>query len=415
MSNLTAVIIAGGASSRFYPLNSYLHKGGAKLLGKSLFENTLQSLAENNYKNIVVVLPENQNLNQSFLDTISTYQDQLDIQVVHQPTAGGMGDAVLLASEFIKTEQFLVTAPYHISAGELSHQLLNLKTQSAIFTTPTNTPWRYGIVSLQNHRATGIVEKPPRGTEPSNQKVQAIYLLNQKFLDILKNTQNEQYSFEIALDSLMKQTEVGVTTLEQPLPTLKFAWHLLDFMKMLLKKEPQSQISQSAQIATTAVLDDSSGAVIIGENTKIGHCARIVGPCYIGTNSLIGDFSLIRESNIDENVTVGANTEVVRSIIFENSSIHYGYMADSIIGKNNKIGAGLITANKRFDRQSIKTKVKDKIISTEQTKLGIITGEGVTIGIRASFMPGVLVGSYQTILPGAVVGKNPNQPEPKSE
>jgi len=405
MPDLTIVVIAGGSSSRFYPLNSYLHKGGSSLLGIPIFERTLKNLEETGYKNVIAVLPTDETLSSQLGQIAEKHRDQLDIKLINQPEATGMGDAVLLAAPHINTQQFLVITPYHTEAGAFSQRLLELNNPAAIFTTATDTPWRYGIVSINNSLATGITEKPAKGTELSNQKVQAIYLLNQKFLEILEATKSEPYSFEVALNQLMQQSKVGVVQLEKSLPTLKFAWHLFDFLEMFLK-EAKTQISTSAKIAPTAVIDDSGGAVIIGENTKIGHCAKIVGPCYIGPDSLVGDFSLVRNSNINHHVIVGANTEVVRSIIFENSSIHFGYLADSILGRNNKIAAGLITANKRFDREKIKTKIKGKMVDTGRNGLGIITGDNVSTGIGVNFMPGVLVGSKQVIFPGKTVQKN---------
>lgn len=406
MSELTIVVIAGGSSSRFYPLNSYLHKGGPKLRGVSIFERTLKNLEKNGYKNIVAVVPADITLGSELNLVVNKYQDKLNIKMVSQKNATGMGDAVLIASDHIKTEQFMVITPYHTSAGDLSQKLLDLKKPTAIFTTKTDKPWRYGVVTVKNKLAVGITEKPAKGTELSDQKVQAIYLLNQNFLQILKQTKPEQYSFETALDQLMKKSEVGVSQLQESLPTLKFAWHLFDFMEMFFKEMPKTKVAKTAKIAPTAVIDDSLGAVFIGENTTIGHCAKIVGPCFIGDDALVGDFSLVRGSNIDNNVTVGANTEVVRSIIFEKSTIHFGFLADSILGRGTKIAAGLITANKRFDRQNIKTKVKGKMIDTGRNNLGIITGEQVRTGVSVNFMPGVLIGSNQIISPGKTISKN---------
>ena len=137
-----------------------------------------------------------------------------------------------------------------------------------------------------------------------------------------------------------------------------------------------------------------------------GDFVKIIGPTYIGDNSLIGDYSFVRLSSIEANSTVGANTEVVRSIIMENSSLHFGYLADSIVGQNVKIGAGLITANKRLDRENIKTKIKAEMMSTNLRALGTIIGHGANLGIRVNTMPGVMIAAYSKIMPGSVVSKN---------
>jgi NDP-sugar pyrophosphorylase family protein len=406
MPDLTVVILAGGSSSRFYPLNSYLDKGNSNLLGEAILDRTLRSLSEAGYKNIVLVTPKpKQEKNNTFNQLVTKHKSQLSISIVTQESSSGMGEAVLLAAPHVKTQQFLIIAPYHTKAGKLSQRLIDLGSSAAIFTTSTDMPWRYGIVTIENNLATGITEKPTKGTEFSDQKVQAIYLLNQNFLDILKSVESEQYSFETALNLLMQREKVGVVKLEKSLPTLKYSWQLFDFMSLFLA-DGKTKISETAEVASSAVIDDQAGAVIISDSAKIGHAARIVGPCYIGPKTLVGDFSLVRQSNIEANVTVGANTEVVRSIIFENTTIHYSYLADSILGKDNKIAAGLITANKRFDRQSIKTKVGGKTVDTGCVALGIITGSNVTTGVGVRTMPGVLIADNQVVLPGTLVQKN---------
>jgi len=125
----------------------------------------------------------------------------------------------------------------------------------------------------------------------------------------------------------------------------------------------------------------------------------------------VGDYSFVRGSSLEEGVVVGANTEVVRSILFENSSIHYGYIADSILGQKTTIGAGIITANKRFDRKNIRVKINGNTIESGLKSLGIITGHNTTIGIRVNSMPGILIGKDTTIYPGATINKNIDEDE----
>jgi bifunctional UDP-N-acetylglucosamine pyrophosphorylase/glucosamine-1-phosphate N-acetyltransferase len=72
---------------------------------------------------------------------------------------------------------------------------------------------------------------------------------------------------------------------------------------------------------------------------------------------------------------------------------HLSYVGDSVIGTRCNFGAGTITANLRFDDGNVKMAVKGKEVDTGRRKLGIVLGDNVKTGIKASFMPGVKVGA----------------------
>jgi bifunctional UDP-N-acetylglucosamine pyrophosphorylase/glucosamine-1-phosphate N-acetyltransferase len=90
----------------------------------------------------------------------------------------------------------------------------------------------------------------------------------------------------------------------------------------------------------------------------------------------------------------------------DNASCHSGFFGDSIFEKNCWLGAGVVTANKRFDKKEIKTIVKGEKINTGLLTLGAIVGANTKIGINTSLMPGVLIGSNSTVGPHSLVMKN---------
>jgi NDP-sugar pyrophosphorylase family protein len=228
--------------------------------------------------------------------------------------------------------------------------------------------------------------------------------LRKNFLDFLNDVPAHQYSLEVAFDSFAKSHLIEWLQIEE-LPSLKFAWQLLDFMKVLLKKQ-NSTISSSANIASTAIFDESNGPIVIDEHAIIKDFAKISGPAYIGKNVLVGEYSFIRNSSIEKDAVVGARTEIVRSLLETSCTIHAGYCADSIIGAKSKIAAGLTTANKRLDRENIKVSIGDKRIVTATNTLGVIIGESSNFGISVNTMPGTLIGAQSTVYPGVTVFKN---------
>ena len=85
---------------------------------------------------------------------------------------------------------------------------------------------------------------------------------------------------------------------------------------------------------------------------------------------------------------------------------HLSYVGDSIIGENCNFGAGTIIANLRFDRKTIKIKIKEEKVDSGRKKFGVVFGDNVSTGIGARFMPGIKVGNDCWVDAGAVIGED---------
>lgn len=439
MPNTPVIILAAGASNRMFPLAASGHKSFVTIAGQSLLQRTITQLIQKEFTNLYVVVGSVDQAHPTIIELqeyLREHYTNFELHLVVQDQPTGMGDAVLAAKNqfpaVAESEQFAVVGPYGLEVGnslELLADEVNSLEQTenrphAILVTHTDEPWHYGIVDISGHDSrantesnsgakqkrfsvSGIVEKPNPGEEPSNYKIQLAYLLQNSFWSILESTNSEEYSFEAALNQAIKTESVLAVESPTALPSLKYAWNLLDITDSLLQNQAGTDIHPTAQIASTAILDDSTGPIVISEQAKIGDFVKIVGPAYVGAYSFVGEYSFIRYSSIEAEATIGANTEIVRSLICSNATIHASYVADSILGKNCKIGAGLITANKRLDREVIQTKVNDKMLTTQTNHLGVIIGEKAQIGIGVRTMPGILIPAHAQVLPGTILDKNP--------
>jgi bifunctional UDP-N-acetylglucosamine pyrophosphorylase/glucosamine-1-phosphate N-acetyltransferase len=86
--------------------------------------------------------------------------------------------------------------------------------------------------------------------------------------------------------------------------------------------------------------------------------------------------------------------------------MHSGYLGDSVVGPNVRIGAGFVNANKRLDRRSIGVMVKGKVVDSGLTQLGALIGEGAKIGVHVSIMPGKCIGPRSVVYPHQSVERN---------
>lgn len=387
------------------------HKGAFTLAGKPILERTLTNLRKHGYRQIVIVISP-QDAEQRFTEKLVAAMDLgLKVQYVTQPEAKGMGDATLQGLSLLspaRDQRFAVISAYQFAAGELLDQMTERGEEIVLASAATTSPQDYGMLAFnQAGLATAIIEKPAAAAAPSEYKVLSIYVLTQAYAQILAGTPAGEYNFEAALATALDRTPAAVMKLKHEPLTLKYPWHLLKFLDHFLHQQ-KSFRAATAQVAATAVIDESKGPVVIDEYAQIGHASKIVGPCYIGKHVKVGDFVLIRQSSLETETQVGCFSEVARSVLAEDVHMHSGYIGDSIIGQGARLGAGFITANKRLDRASIGVQIKGKVVDSYRNRLGALIGAKAQIGVHVCVMPGKCIAAGSTVLPQQSVTHNLN-------
>ena len=398
---MQAVILAGGASSRFYPFNN-VSKALIKIAGEPLIAHTIRSIKRAGI-NDVVLLTGPENYFKDALGNGKKFGVKISYASIPEPT--GMGDGLLICSKFIKGDFFLIN-PHHVEFDLLKRAIDEKRgtNQEAILVARERIKkGTYGVLKIDGDRVLSVVEKPKSHRGLSNLRVIGVYFLNQEFVDVLKRVKREHYSFEKALDMFAKQGKVRVAITSNEVLTLKYPWDLLGVKNFILGKVKRS-ISKKAKISKSA---DIQGDVVIEEGAEISENAVIKGSAYIGRNVFIGSNTLIRNSSdIEEGSKIGAYMEIRGSLLAAGVSTHSGFIGDSVVGSNTRIGAHFGTANVRLDRNRVKSEVKGEKIDTGLRSFGAIIGSGVTIGERVSTMPGVIIGNNTVIGPSTTVMKN---------
>lgn len=415
-NNLQAVILAAGESSRLWPLNSS-HKSLLRIMGKPLVWYTIEGLRQAGVKDIIIV----QGPKRDMEEQLKNYPEIGNINYVIQPEANGMSGAMAAVKDYIKGQFFVVFA-HSVDCYDVVAKMLDKSKETGakmvLAGQITKDPWLYGVARLDNDRLYEVVEKPEQGKEPSNIKVNGIYLLDSRYFDYLKKiagTVHFNKEFEAALSAYALENDSRIVVLDKDYKgaSLKYPWHLFKIQKYLFDKFlVKNEISKSAQIAENATI---AGNVVIGENVKIFEGAVIKGPCYIGDNSVIGNNSIVREyCDLENGALVGALCEVARSIFLPDVHVHSGHFGDSVLASGVRVGAGAITTNVRVDRGEISVLVKKETngvkkidkVATGLKSLGVVIGQGTKIGARATFMPGRFIGKNCLIGPVALVMRN---------
>jgi len=386
------LILAGGRSERIWPLSD---KVLFPFLGKSLIQHQVERAKRVGFKDLIVVC------NQGNLPVVK----KLGVKIVLQK-GSGQAAAILSAKKFFKGPVLVVNANDVFNSALLKKVVLigQKKEVDAClvgFKTPSYFPGGYLIVS-KNKEVKGVIEKPGKGKEPSDlvRIVVDFFKKGEEFVKYLK----KGILYEEAIDAMIKnKTLTKVVPYKERWGYLKYPWHALQMMNCFLNEIKNKKIGKRVKISKNVSI---SGPVVIEDDVLIFENAKIVGPAYIGKKTIVGNNSVVRESMIGANCVVGFSTEITRSYVGDNCWLHSNYIGDSVLDKNVSLGAGAVLANLRLDERYIYSFVKGKRTNTQRTKLGVIVGQNVRIGVNASIMPGVKIGKNSFIGAGVVLNKD---------
>ncbi|MBU1931933.1 NDP-sugar synthase [Patescibacteria group bacterium] len=398
------VILAAGKSSRFWPLSEDSHKSMTPLLGKPILEYMLLELKKAGVLKVILVVSEP---GKKYFETRKRLGISIDYIIQKEPL--GQANAILAAKDKIASNNFFVLNAYQLNAAEFLKNLIDFKDEKkadlVILGKKTDNPSNYGIFALSGEKVKQIIEKPKKGEAPSNIRAAGVYLLNKDFLTFMLKQKTEEYQLETALTKFCQNNKVFTYITDKQTLTLKYPWHFLS-IKDYLFKSINGSISPKANISKTAVLKNPNKIIIENEAT-VGDFALIEGPAYIGPGAVLGAYSILRKGSIlEKGAEAQRYCDISNSIIFKNSHIHSGFVGDSVIAENCRIGADFITANRRLDRNEVNTLVKNKIVNTCLASFGTIIGANTKMGIRVSVMPGKIIGKNCSIGAGEIITKN---------
>lgn len=179
---------------------------------------------------------------------------------------------------------------------------------------------------------------------------------------------------------------------------------VMEIFDLSFKLTNEIELSNKQEIHTTNIDKNVKimGNVYIGKGTVIESGCIIQGPVYVGENCKLMYHSYIRPGTIIGNdCVIGFSTEIKHTIMRDGSKVSdLAFVGDSIIGKNSRIGSGVIVANRGFNQSEIVIKDENKEkISLKREAIGIILGDNSRIGSNCTTSPGTFVGKYSWIYP----------------
>lgn len=178
------VILAGGTGSRLYPATRVTNKHLLSVFNKPMIYYPLETLVNTGVKRILIVLGGN-----SIGDIANLFKSGkefgVDITYRVQNEAGGIGQAVGLAKDFVGTDNFVVILGDNYFEENITNYLKNFKSGMKLLLTKAKNPKMFGVATIKNDKLIKIVEKPKN--PESNLIVTGCYVCDSKVFDIVKN------------------------------------------------------------------------------------------------------------------------------------------------------------------------------------------------------------------------------------
>ncbi len=384
---MKTILILAGRSRRFWPLG---HKPLFPLCGKTLVAHQVDRLAAGGCTDLVLVAsPENR-------DAIASLYPDTPL-VIQEGEENGMHRALLAALPLCARDPVLVVSGNDVvepaAYAALKKAAAKKGVAGVLLASKVTRYFPGGYLTVEDGRITGIVEKPEPGKEPSDLVNIVAHIHNDAsvLLAALKKTRSSADDvYERALVSLLKTHDYRAVPYAGAWQAVKYPWHLLDLLEMLLKDLSKKSVHKTASIHPSAVVE---GNVVIEENVRILPHATVVGPCHIGAGTIIGNNALVRGSSVGPGCVIGFGSEVKGSALAGPVWTHMTYLGDSVVGENVSFGGGCMTGNLRLDEGEIASVCGGKPVPTGRTKLGAMVGDGCRFGIQVGINPGVKVGA----------------------
>jgi len=324
------MILAGGKSTRLYPLTKEVPKPLVPIAGEPITAHIMRWLGAHGYRDIAINVHYHADAIRESLGTGSSYGVRLEY--LEEPELSGSAGAVK-AFEYFFDDTFVVVGCDDLTDANLEalvrfhHERHALATIGLVECDEVD---QYGVVITDDDgRIVEFQEKPAKGTERSKLVNTGIYVFEPEiFRHIPPNT---FYDFGKQVFPALQAANADFYGLRLPqtywrdigtLPEYRSATQ--DVLAGRIRLPGARAAGMPACLQRGADLQ-IEGDVRLGTGVVLGHRVRIVGPAVIGDRARIGDGVTIERSIVWNDVRIGDRVRIVDSIV----GIGYDVPADT--------------------------------------------------------------------------------------
>jgi glucose-1-phosphate thymidylyltransferase len=329
------VILHGGSGTRLRPLTYTDVKQLLPLAGKPVSEYALRALIELGIKDINIVLGD------IGAEEVKSYYGNgsrwdVNISYTFQGKPAGIAQAVGLTREFVGKDDFIVVLGdnyFHSGFFQLLEDFRKDEKDAYVALTEVPDPEKYGIAEIQDGRIVRMAEKPKN--PKSNLAVTGVYFLRENIFRIIDNLKPSWRGELEITDAFQKMIEggmkVGYSIITGWWKDTGTPEEFLRCNMMALERIPVGEIKLNSEEGYWRTQIEGEG--------NIDRDSKIVGPCFIGSGSVITNSYIGPYTSVGRNCTI-TNSHIENSVIMDDTSIDLNYtsfLRESLIGSFSTI------------------------------------------------------------------------------
>jgi mannose-1-phosphate guanylyltransferase len=327
-----AMILAGGLSTRLYPLTKLVPKPLVPVAGVPNAAHLLRYLKQYGLDEVVINVHYLADAIVAALGDGSRFGVKLHYS--YEPELLGSAGGVKKVESFFGDEPFVVIGCDEVTDMRLDRVIAFHRERAAVATiglVECEEVDQYGVVVLDERgKIVGFQEKPAKGTERSKLANTGVYVFSPAIFEHIPAGEfydfgNQVFpSLQAAAEPFYGFDALGAYWADIGTPR-EYRRASYDVVRGVLRM-PQTMpngIDPTASVAGDARIE---GPVRIGASVRVGSGASIVGP-----------------SILDDGVQVDPGARLERTICWENSSIGAGAeLRDTIVGNNYTVEPGSV-------------------------------------------------------------------------
>ncbi|HEV3086732.1 MAG TPA: NDP-sugar synthase [Candidatus Elarobacter sp.] len=336
---MRAMILAGGMSTRLYPLTKQVPKPIVPVAGEPISGHVMRWLASFGYDEVAINVFYLADLVEETFGDGSRYGTKLHYLRERELT-GSAGALKQMEGWFDGT--FVVVGCDDLTNADLASLVRFHKERGALATIgllEVEEVDQYGVVVLdENGRITGFQEKPAKGTERSKLANTGIYVFEPAIFERIPADTfydfGKQVFPELLRDGLpfyaMELKGAYWRDIGTPDEYRRATEDLLSG-RVQIRGARATGIPASARVAGDATIE---GPVRVGEGAEIASGARIAGPTVIGDGVRVGANAVLERAIVWNGSTIGARATVRDTIVGERYVVDEGETLDGAIVAN---------------------------------------------------------------------------------
>jgi len=392
---MKAVILAAGEGMRLRPLTVSEPKVMIPVANRPILEYVVEALVGNDIEDIIVVVGYRKERIMSHFEDGKKFGAK--IEYVVQEKQLGNAHALACAKDRL-SEDFMVLPGDNIVDKCALGSLLDAGTCPSALVAESENPSKYGVVTIEKDVIRGVVEKPHEMI--SNIVLTGVYCLKTSiFSHIDSCISSGEYGLSNAVNASLSDHKVTPVFSDGLWIDAVYPWDLLELNAAALenlsvktsgKIEPHVHIHGPVGIGEETVIRAGTtiyGPVLIGDGCEIGPNVTIFPSTSIGNSVLVEPFSMIKNSIIMSNCSIGAHS----------------YLSHCVLGYGSKSQSHLMAPGAESY-----VNISDEFYKVPH--MGSIVGEDVAFGTGVVIEPGTIVGAGCKISSGSRITRNlPNK------